>query len=232
FGSIQEGGGVNELLDRLREEFRDEDSRYAYADSVANAFIAAQIKALREERKLTQEKLAELTGTKQSGISRFQKAEYSGWKVETLRKLAKAFGVRLRISFEEFGTLPTDVGGFSKERLAPRKFEDDPIFNPKNELKPEKAAVAAAPNPALTGLSNVRPEALDAIRGALSKAAEAARRYAQHGSTGLAPQEQVPEIALNDSPKLGGAPDNVVPIDIKREGLKRLLREREIRKHA
>jgi transcriptional regulator with XRE-family HTH domain len=135
---------VNELLDQLRGDFQDEDSRYAYADSVANAFVAAQIKALREERKLTQEQLAELTGTKQSGISRFQRADYSGSKIETLRKFARAFGVRLRVSFEEFGSLLPDIGGFTKERLTPRKFEDDPVFNPKKQQESERFAAATA----------------------------------------------------------------------------------------
>ncbi len=131
------------LLERLQEDLRDPESRYAYADSVTNAFIAAQIRALREERNLTQDKLAELVGTKQSGISRLQKADYSVWKVDTLRKLARAFGVRLRITFEEFGSLPADIGGFSKERLAPRRFEDDPVFQ--NEARGKREQIASAP---------------------------------------------------------------------------------------
>jgi transcriptional regulator with XRE-family HTH domain len=120
---------MNQLLERLRRMFTDEDARYAYADSTVNAFIAAQIKALREDRELSQEQLADLIGTKQSGISRLEKADYSSWKIETLRKLAKAFGVRLKVGFEEFGSILPDISGFTKDRLTPRKFEDDPVFN-------------------------------------------------------------------------------------------------------
>lgn len=135
---------MKDLHDRLRKELADEESRYVYADSVTNAFLTGQIKDLREERGLTQEKLAELVGTKQSGISRWQNAGYSSCKVDTLRKFAKAFGVRLRISFEEFGTLPTDIGGFSKARLCPRRFEDDPVFKEPTETEvAEKAAHAS-----------------------------------------------------------------------------------------
>src|SRR5260370_25107235 len=101
----QEGGAVSELLEQLRKDRQNEEARYAYADTVSNAFVSAQIKGLREERELSQEELANRIGTKQSGISRLEKADYSAWKVETLRKLAKALGVRLRIRFEEFGTL-------------------------------------------------------------------------------------------------------------------------------
>ena len=119
---------MNQLLERLSADFTDEDARYAYADAVINAFVSAQIKALREDRELRQEDLAELIGTKQSGISRLEKADYSSWKIETLSKLARAFGVRLRISFEEFGTLVDDVAGFKEKNLLPQKFENDPAF--------------------------------------------------------------------------------------------------------
>jgi transcriptional regulator with XRE-family HTH domain len=129
---------VNQLIERLKEALKNEDSRYAYADTVVNSLVSAQIKALREDRDFSQQKLAELVGTKQSGISRLEKADYSEWKIETLRKLARAFGVRLRVSFDEFGTLPPDVGGFTKEKLCPRRFEDDPMFksNLGNSSKP------------------------------------------------------------------------------------------------
>jgi transcriptional regulator with XRE-family HTH domain len=119
---------VNQLLERVGNDFKDEEARYAYADSVVNAFVSAQIKALREDRDLNQEELATLIGTKQSGVSRLERSDYSAWKIETLRKLARAFGVRLRISFEEFGTIVDEVSGFTSDRLLPRKFENDPAF--------------------------------------------------------------------------------------------------------
>lgn len=132
---------MDKVLERIKE-LKDEESRYAYADAVTNAFLTGQIKALREERNLTQEKLAELVGTQQSGISRWLNSGFSTCKVETLRKFAKAYGVRLRITFEEFGTLPTDVRGFTKDRLAPRKFEDDTAFKePASEPEPKEAIV-------------------------------------------------------------------------------------------
>jgi len=57
-----------------------------------------------------------------------ERTDYATWKIETLRKLAKAFGVRLRVSFEEFGTLLEDVSGF-RNKMLPRPFEQDPVFN-------------------------------------------------------------------------------------------------------
>lgn len=117
---------MSQLLDELREEFRDEESRYAYVEAHLNTSVAAQIKKFRAE--MSQQELADKIGTKQSGISRLENANYSAWKVETLRKLAHAFGLRLRISFEEFGTLIPEIENFKRGVLNKRRFEDDPAF--------------------------------------------------------------------------------------------------------
>jgi transcriptional regulator with XRE-family HTH domain len=133
---------MNQLLDRLREDFKDEDVRYAYVEAHLNASLAAQIKALRGS--MTQGELASKSGTKQSGISRFENANHSEWKTETLRKLARAFGLRLRISFEEFGTLVPEIENFKGGVLTRRRFEDDPAFKePVPEPEPEEAFAGA-----------------------------------------------------------------------------------------
>src|SRR5580704_5581917 len=123
---------MSELLENLQSEFQDEAARYAYVETFLNAHIAAQLKTLREEYPMTQEQLAGKLHTKQSGISRLEKANYSSWKVDTLRKLARALGVRLKISFEEFGTLIPEIETIG-DRLRPRNFDEDPVFGAKNE---------------------------------------------------------------------------------------------------
>ncbi len=107
-----------ESLDELRCDLRDdEEFRNAYAESFMNTAVAAQIKTLREQRGMTQEQLADAIGTKQAGVSRFENVNYSSWKTDTLRKLARALGVRLKISFEDFGSLPDEVEHFNKDSL-------------------------------------------------------------------------------------------------------------------
>jgi transcriptional regulator with XRE-family HTH domain len=108
---------------------RDLDYRYAYAEDFLNTLVATQIKVLREQRNLTQQELADLIGTKQAGISRLENVNYSAWKTQTLRKLARAFGVRLRITFETFGTLLDDSARFSPQNLERPEFSDDPAFS-------------------------------------------------------------------------------------------------------
>jgi len=118
-----------ELREQLRKDLNDADFRHAYSDENLNLWIAAQIKVLREQQNLSQKELAERIGSKQAGVSRLESANYSGWSVRILKKLAEAFDLRLRISFEEFGSLWQEVNNFSKENLQRRSFRDDPEFH-------------------------------------------------------------------------------------------------------
>jgi len=186
---------VNQLLERLGKDFKDEDNRYVYADTVTNAFVSAQIKALKEDRKLSQAELAELIGTQQSGISRLLRLDYSAWQIETLRKLARAFGVRLRISFEEFGTLMDDVSGFNKKNLLPRKFEDDPAFKEAaREPKPEEAAATAKTAP--KRLAETKGNDLSWLGNSLEVATKVITAYAKLGRVNYLGSSQT---ALADS---------------------------------
>jgi transcriptional regulator with XRE-family HTH domain len=149
---------VSEFINELRKSFVDQEYRDSYAESFMNSCVAAQIKILREEREFTQQELAEKIGTKQAGISRLENVNYSAWKVETLRKVARALRVRLRISFEEFGTLPDEIGAFDRDGLFRRAFEQDPVFNPSIAAQaPAEARAGAAlqsPNAGTSQLDN------------------------------------------------------------------------------
>lgn len=114
-----------EIINSLRKKLRDPEYSEGYAESFLNAYIATQIKVLREQRVKTQAELAEQIGTTQAGISRLENVNYSSWSIRTLIKLARAFNVRLHVSFEPYGTLPNEVVNFSRESLERVKREDD-----------------------------------------------------------------------------------------------------------
>ena len=59
--------------------------------------VPEQFRALREERHMTQTKLAAETGMKQSAISRFEKSTDAAWKLETLITLADSLDAQLQI---------------------------------------------------------------------------------------------------------------------------------------
>ena len=90
---------MSQLAERLAEEFQDKDYAHAYLEEHGNLRLAAQIKALRELRGLTQRELADLAGMKQERISALENVDYDAWTVKTLRKLAKAFDTGLEVAF-------------------------------------------------------------------------------------------------------------------------------------
>lgn len=89
---------------KLRIELSNKEFAHAYVDEFLNVSIATQIKVLREQLRLSQSDLAELAGMKQERICVLENVNYSSWSINTLRRIAKAFDVTLRVSFETFGT--------------------------------------------------------------------------------------------------------------------------------
>ena len=104
-------------------DLENEEFAHVYSDEMLNIFIATQLRVLRGE--LSQEELAKKAGMKQERISLLENVNYSSWSVNTLRRLAKAFDLRLKISFESFGTLIEDINNLNATGLkrATRKQE-------------------------------------------------------------------------------------------------------------
>lgn len=75
-------------------EFRAEQERLT-----EYAAIAAQIILYRTRNRLTQEELARRVGTSHSAISRIESGQHRT-SVETLRRIARALGLRLVVKFE------------------------------------------------------------------------------------------------------------------------------------
>lgn len=130
---IQSDGESCEFRETLRKDLlADEEFRYGYAESFLNTYVAAQIKAIREQRGMDQADLAERVGTKQPGISRLESVNHSVWKTDTLWRVARALGVRLQVSFETFGSLLDEVEAFNRESLERAKPNTDPkLLHPK-----------------------------------------------------------------------------------------------------
>ena len=123
---------ISNLADKLKNAFKSKEYRHAYADEFLNVSIATQIKVLREQqqRKWTQAELGSRVNPpmKQTRISVMENVNYSSWSINTLRKLAEAFDVRLRVSFESFGSLVKEIEQFDRKGLERPSFDDDPVF--------------------------------------------------------------------------------------------------------
>jgi len=127
--------GVDLLLNpRIETDF---DYRYAVDDAFSTVRIGAQLKVLRETREvpLTQKQLADEAEMKQSRISELESMDYSSWSVTTLRRFARALGVRFMFRFESWGHLVPEVaGGLSREALWVPSFDEDVIFRERAEI--------------------------------------------------------------------------------------------------
>jgi transcriptional regulator with XRE-family HTH domain len=140
----------DDIRKRLLREFPDPEYRHAYIESFLDSLIATQIRTHREVRGWTQEELAGLAETTQSAISRYERPDYSAWKLETLRKLAKAFDLALSVKFVSFGDELDDIEQFGEDRLMRPAFASDPVFH-------GGESVSTASKQTVATLSNIRP---------------------------------------------------------------------------
>jgi HTH-type transcriptional regulator / antitoxin HipB len=122
----QDGGSTGAIAEHLRRDLARPEFSEGYAESFQDAYIATQIKVLREQHQLTQAKLAERLNTTQTVISRIENVNYAAWSTSTLKKLARVFRVRVRVSFETYGSLIHDMENFSRESLQRAPREADP----------------------------------------------------------------------------------------------------------
>lgn len=120
---------MNPVKKRLKNDLQDKEFRRFYDEGFSDSSIATQIRVLREQREMTQKRLAEAAGMNQSRISELEDVNFSSWSVRSLRRLANAFDVRLKITFEEFGSLLVDVSKLDRKSLERREFSEDPAFH-------------------------------------------------------------------------------------------------------
>jgi transcriptional regulator with XRE-family HTH domain len=118
---------MKELVKTLVTEFDDKEYAHAYMEQFSNMAIAAQIKALREQRNWTQQQLAEAAKMKQERICALEDEDYDAWTIKTLRKLARAFDVTIKVSFEKFSSSLLDISKIDREALQRTSLKEDLI---------------------------------------------------------------------------------------------------------
>jgi transcriptional regulator with XRE-family HTH domain len=75
----------------------DPEMRKLVQEEVDKLNVGQQIYNLRKKAKLTQEALAEMVGTTGSAISRLESAEYDGYSLKMLERIALALDKRIDI---------------------------------------------------------------------------------------------------------------------------------------
>lgn len=111
-------------LQQIFRKLRDKDYREAFVSARVAAAVGAQIAALREKRGWNQEELARRAGMKQPRIALIERGDYESFSFSTLKRLAAAFGVAVRIDFVGFPHFLRWSESFDSESvLAPEPFE-------------------------------------------------------------------------------------------------------------
>lgn len=101
------------LSDRFVDQFSDKEFREVFVADHVRTRIAMIIRALREQRGLSQTQLGEKMGKPQSVVSRLEDPDYGKLSVQTLLDVAAAFELPLLIEFPEWRDWFTEVRDFS-----------------------------------------------------------------------------------------------------------------------
>ena len=110
--------------EQIWNSLRDKEYRREFASNVDTG-LAFQIRMLREKYGWTQEQLANKTGKKQETISQWENPSYGSYTLNSLRSLAAAFDVGLRVTFVPFSELVNWNANLTPERLAPKSFNEE-----------------------------------------------------------------------------------------------------------
>lgn len=87
------------LQNHLKDSLKDPEFRKAWEESEVEYQLSRQIISERLRRKMTQEQLAQKARTTQAVISRVERMT-ENVSLPLLKRIAEAFGSRLRVSFE------------------------------------------------------------------------------------------------------------------------------------
>jgi transcriptional regulator with XRE-family HTH domain len=115
------------MLNRIRKFFRklrNKDFREAFVSARVAAAVGAQIAALRQKNRWSQEELAQRANMKQPRIALLEKGDYESFSFATLKRLASAFGVAVRIDFLSFPDFLKWSEGFTSTVLVPDSFDE------------------------------------------------------------------------------------------------------------
>lgn len=92
---------ANRILDEITGD--DGDLKEMIAEETVNAEVARLIYDARTSAGLTQTELADLIGSKQPVIARFEDADYEGHSLTMLQRIAIALNQRIEINFVPAG---------------------------------------------------------------------------------------------------------------------------------
>lgn len=91
--------GVRRFQDYLKGQLKNEEFRKGFEEEKVYAQVALQIVRLRAQKKLSQNRLAQLLHTSQQTISRLEDPHNISCSLKTLIKLAHVLNKELKVQF-------------------------------------------------------------------------------------------------------------------------------------
>ncbi len=124
------------LFDRRKEKLiiklKDKEYRDAFVSEHIATGVPFQIKALREQRGLSQKDLGKEAKMLQERISVLEDPNYAKFTISTLKKIASAFDIGLVVRFVPFGELAEWELNLSSDSLKVHSFDEDKFFQEKD----------------------------------------------------------------------------------------------------
>lgn len=103
----------------------DEEYRQTFNEDLLGAYLALQIRTLREANGWTQKDFESIANKKQPTISQWEDPNYGKYSLTTLKHLAKAFDVGLLVRFVSFSELANWVVDVDADRLRPASYKEE-----------------------------------------------------------------------------------------------------------
>ncbi len=131
----------------IAKELENKEFRTQFFRTELQVDVPEQIKSLRKMRGLKQEELAQLTGTKQSAISRLERSEEATYSLETLQRLADALDARLSVVIEPYEIVIAryrSEAAITEESGAVQSIRFVEVSIDSHTFKPKAAATATA----------------------------------------------------------------------------------------
>jgi transcriptional regulator with XRE-family HTH domain len=116
---------ISSLSKKLMEKLGRKAYRAAYVGEHVRRGIAAQIRAMRDQRGWNQGKLSKELGKPQSVVSRLEDPSYGKVTVQTLLEVAATFDVALQIRFVPFSSFLQQTRDVSTRSMQVVSFGDD-----------------------------------------------------------------------------------------------------------
>lgn len=109
----------------LLASLRDREYRALFVAERVRSSVALQIRALREQRSMTQKQLGAAIGMAQTWVSTLENPDYGKMTVATLLRLAEAFDTDLEIKFRPFSATIDTLPRQGPDYFQVPSFEDE-----------------------------------------------------------------------------------------------------------